>query len=102
MIEHDDAVSQRNSKEKDSEFIQVSTICPRTQLGQRSSTAPTYVGNPKDGQIVWIVEFLSVNEMTDHAFAIVDLPVALSSGIVLIHVKVGSPSYETVVHEVWQ
>jgi hypothetical protein len=40
--------------------------------------------------------------MTDHAFAIVDLPVALSSGIVLIHVKVGSRSYETVVHEVWQ
>jgi hypothetical protein len=33
---------------------------------------------------------------------IVDSPVALSSGIVLIHVKVGPPSYETVVHEIWQ
>ena len=94
--------SQRNSREEDSEYKQDSTICPPTQISQRQSIAPTYVRNPKDGQIVWIVEFLSVNEMTDHAFAIVDLPVALSSGIVLIHVKVGSPSYETVVHEVWQ
>ena len=104
MIEHDDAVA-RVSKEFERKGFRVHTSLNNLPTNATRSEAiyrPTYVRNPKDGQIVWIVEFLSVNEMTDHAFAIVDLPVALSSGIVLIHVKVGSPSYETVVHEVWQ